>query len=264
MAVPWLGVVRPFTLNSASQFLPEPPPRLNSARYARAYREVLDLGRADSSVRTPEQTELANFFNDNFVVFWNRALRAIAEAYVGDIADSARLFALANLASADALITAWNTKNHYVFWRPLTAIQEGDHDGNRRTAGDPDWTPFLNTPNYPDYSSGANNITGAMTRTLALFFGTDEVAFSLTSANTQAVQPTRAYTRFSVAAQDVVDVRVYQGIHFRFADQVARRQGRLVARWAFKHFLRPVGRHETDDSNDDAENEDGDEDRGER
>jgi hypothetical protein len=154
------------------------------------------------------------------------------------------------MAVADALITAWNTKNHYVSWRPLTAIREGSRDGNRFTMGDPDWQPFINTPNYPDHSSGANNVTGATTRMLALFFGTDVITFSVTTANAQAIQKTRTYSRFSEAAQDVVDVRVYQGIHFRFADVVGRRQGRLAARWAFKHFLRPVG---TDDDDHDTD-----------
>ena len=131
------------------------------------------------------------------------------------------------MAMADALITAWNDKNRYVFWRPITAIQEGDNDGNSRTAGDPTWQPLINTPPYPDYTSGANNITGAMTGMLALFFGTDSITFSVTSTNPLAIQKTRTYRRFSDAAQDLVNVRIYQGIHFRFADTaVGGRAGR--------------------------------------
>jgi len=162
--------------------------------------------------------------------------------------------ALAELAIADAVITAWENKKHYNFWRPVTAIQEGDSDGNPKTIGDLNWKPLINTPPYPDYTSGANNVTGAFTRTVSLFFGTDHLTFSLSSAAPLAIQKTRTYSRLSDLARDVVDVRIYQGIHFRFADLAARRQGRLVAKRAFKHFLRPVhDNHDDDDDDDDDE-----------
>ena len=102
---------------------------------------------------------MAHFWNANFVVLWNRVLRDIAAAHVDNISDSSRLFALADMAMADAIITAWNSKIHYVFWRPITAIQEGNNDGNPRTVGDPNWLPLITTPPYPDHTSGANNIT---------------------------------------------------------------------------------------------------------
>jgi hypothetical protein len=255
MATPWLATVTPFTLMSPSQFRAFPPPALISGRYTRAYDEVKALGELDSTARTPEQTDLAYFFFDNYLPLWNRAVRDIAEAHVSSIGDSARLFALVNLALADAAITAWDTKRHYVFWRPVTAIHEGDNDGNPRTEGKPTWQPLFNTPPYPDYTSGANNVTGAATRALALFFGTDHFTFSLKTGNTQAVQQTRTYCRFSDAARDVVDARIYEGIHFRFADRVGRTQGRLVATWAFIHFFRPIddrdGRHHCNDDDDD-------------
>jgi len=192
-------------------------------------------------MRTAEQTDLAYFYSDNFPVQWNRTLRAIAGRYLHRSGDTARLFALANLATADALITSWDSKRFYAVWRPVTAIQEGEADGNPATAGDPAWQPLINTPNYPDYTSGANCVTGAMTRTLELFFGTDRVAFEVTSLAPLAVQKVRRYTRFSDAAKDVVDARVYLGIHFRFADLAARAQGRSVADWTFDHFLLPLG-----------------------
>jgi hypothetical protein len=138
------------------------------------------------------------------------------------------------------LISSWDSKRHYVFWRPITAILEGDNDGNSATAGDPNWKPLLNTPNYPDYTSGANNVGGAMTRTLQLFFGTDKMYFEVTSVAPLAVKKTRSYRRFSDAAQDIVDARVYAGIHFRFADVAARTQGTRVAEHAFKHYLLPL------------------------
>src|SRR4029077_13376071 len=129
----------------------------------------------------------------------------------------------------------WDSKKHYVLWRPITAIQDGESDGNPATTGDPPWQPFLNTPPYPDYTSGANVITGALTRTLALYFGKDDVAFTITSDYPQAVQKTRTYGRFSDMATDMVNVRIYPGIHFRFADEAAREQGKQVAEWVFGH-----------------------------
>jgi hypothetical protein len=150
------------------------------------------------------------------------------------------MFALVNMAMADALITAWNTKKYWNFWRPQTAIQLGDNDTNPRTDGDPDWLPLITTPNYPDYTSGANNLGGSASTMLGNFFGTDKVTFSLTSTIAQVVNKTRTYDRFSDAADDIVDARIYEGIHFRFADVVARRQGKHVANWAFAHFLRPI------------------------
>ena len=225
-------------------------PALTSKRYATAYNEVKALGASSHSARTQEQTDLALFWNSNFLVLWNQVLRDIVGLHVPDIGDSARLFALADLAMGDAGITAWDSKFHFVFWRPLTAIQEGDNDGNPETAGDPNWQPMINTPNYPDYTSGANNVTGAITRVLALFFGTNEKTFTVTTTNATAPQQTRTYNRFSDAAEDVVNVRIYQGIHFRFADVQARKQGRHVAQWVFSHFLRSVDDDDHDDGDD--------------
>jgi hypothetical protein len=240
-AAPWLGTVTPFTLKTPDQFAAdEPPPQLTSGRYTHDYNEVKALGALVNSARTPEQTALAVFFSGNFLALWNLALRNIATEQHLALGDSARLFALAYLASADALITAWNDKAHYLFWRPITAIQEGDHDGNPRTAGDTAWLPFLATPPYPDYTSGANNLSSAMTRMLARFFGSDRMNFTLMAVLSPTITLTRDYTRFSDVEDDVVEVRIYQGIHFRTADQVARREGKHVADWTFSHALRPI------------------------
>ena len=247
MAVPWLGSVTPFTLTRPSQFRAAPPPALTSRQYARDYQEVKSMGALNSSSRTPEQTDLAQFWAASYSPLWNQVLREIAGAHVHHIADSARLFALAELAMADAAITAWNTKNYYTFWRPITAIREGNNDGNPRTEGDSAWLPLITTPNYPDYTSGANNLTGAVTRALALFFGTDHMNFSVTTTNLgPTIEDTRRYCRFSDAAQEVVDARIYEGIHFRFADEAARKQGRQVADWIFKNFFRPLDKYGDD------------------
>jgi hypothetical protein len=240
MAAPWLGSIDPMTLTSPARFRPAPPPALTSARYKKDFDEVKALGAYASTVRTAEQTDLAHFYSENFFTQWNRALRGIAQQHLNRTGDSARMFALANLALADTVITTWDSKRHYAFWRPLTAIREAANDGNSGTIADPNWQPLLNTPNYPDYTSGANNVTAAMTHTLALFFDTDRLTFEVTSLAPLAINKTRTYRRFSDAQADMVIARIYAGIHFRAADEVARKQGTRVADWVFDHFLLPL------------------------
>ncbi|HET6645752.1 MAG TPA: vanadium-dependent haloperoxidase [Pyrinomonadaceae bacterium] len=240
MLAPWLATVTPFTMRSPSQFRAnQPPPALKSPEYTRDYNEVKALG-ADNSPRTFEQNELANFWNSNYVVLWNSVLRNLANLHVDNIADSARLFALADMSMADSIITSWDSKLHFVFWRPITAIRLGHTDGNPNTIAAPAWNSLLTTPPYPDYTSGANNISRAALRSFALFFGTEEMTFQITTTNPgPTVQDTRTYNLFADAAEEVVDARVYQGIHFRFADTAARKQGKQIAQWAFSHFFRP-------------------------
>ena len=254
MIAPWMGNVTPFALTRPSQFLAEPPPALSSREYTRDYNEVKARGALNNSSRTPEQTDIAHFWGGNTRVLWDQVLRDIASAHVDNIADSARLFALVDLAMTDAQITAWNSKSYYNFWRPITAIQEGNNDGNPRTVGDTGWLPLIATPAYPDYTSGANNQSAAATRALALFFGRDRMTFSATTTNTgPTIQDTRTYHRFSDAAREVVNARIYEGIHFRFADEAARRQGRQVADLVFRNYLQPLN---DDDEHDDDEDHD--------
>ena len=183
MVAPWLADVTPFTLNSQAQLRPHGPPHLESGLYARDYQEVKDYGGNDPNTtrRTQEQTDLAIFYSDNFIVLWQRTLRGVATTYIGNLGDSARMFALANLSAADAAIGAWDAKLYYNFWRPITAIRNADTDGNAQTIADPNWTPFIATPNYPDYTSGANNLTASMAVSLSNFFGQDKVTFTVES-----------------------------------------------------------------------------------
>jgi hypothetical protein len=240
MAMPWLGTVPAFTLQSGDQFRAKPMPPLKSQEYAKDYAEVKAVGARVNSTRTPEQTQLAYFYAGNYFILLNRALRDIAAAHTQKMGDNARLLALGTIAMADAVITCWDSKLHYAFWRPITATREGDTDGNDQTVGDPTWEPFLNTPPYPDYTSGANNGVGALTRTLELFFGTDHLPFTVVSEYPLADPKTRTYQRFSELASDTVEVRIYHGIHFRFADEAGRIQGRSVAEWVFAHVLQPT------------------------
>jgi hypothetical protein len=248
---PWLGAVQPFTSKYEEQFRALPQPALTSHEYARDYNEVKRLGCLtcnDASVggRTPEQTDLAHFYSDNTIVLIQRTLRGIIEARPSEfskLGDSARLMALANLAAADAGLTAWDSKKFYNFWRPITAIQQllpADNDGNPQTAANATWVPLITTPPYGDYTSGANSVVGSIMHTLALFFRNDKMTFTVTSNASLAVQKTRTYTRCSEMADDLVEVRILQGIHFRFADTAARRAATRVAHQAFHHFLRPL------------------------
>ncbi len=251
MHAPYVATRDPYTLTGPTRFRAQPPPALDSWLYTKDFNEVKRLGSFGSTERTAEQKDIGYFYSDNFLAQWNRALRAIAINHLRRTGDSARLFALANMAMADAFITSWDSKVFHNFWRPLTAIREAASDGNPGTEPDAAWQPLINTPNYPDYTSGANNLTGAVTRTLSLYFGRDKFTWSVTSNAPLAVRKTRAYARFSAAADDVVDARVFLGIHFRFADTAARTQGRRVAEWAFNHFLLPLRDDDDHHSRDD-------------
>ena len=244
MAFLQLAFETPFTLNRIDQFRPPPPPPMGSMTYAREYDEVKAKG---SILAHPDphdllvspDTEKAWFWSGNFVAQWNETTRQLANAHLTDIGDSARLFALVNLAGADAAMAVWDSKYFYNFWRPSTAIQDGSVDGNPRTDGDGGWAPLLANPAYPDYVSGANGLTGAFTGMLRDFFGTDDMVFSVKTTAAKAIDKERDYTSFSQAAQEVVDARILLGIHFRSADEEARRLGDRVAHWVFQKYLQP-------------------------
>ena len=237
---PWLASVRPFTMHSGSQFRVDPPPDLTSQLWADDYNETKTVGSLTSTTRTAEQTEIGYFWADSGPLLWQNALRYIAGTYPHNTGDSARMFALAEAALADAQIACWDSKYFYNFWRPITAVRFGDQDGNPATVVDPNWQPLINTPNFPEYPSGHADVSGAVSHVLRLFFGTDELTFQMTTTNALAPQKTRTFTRFSQAEQEVINARVYVGIHYRNSDTTAGAQGRRVANWVFKHSLRPV------------------------
>jgi len=243
---PWVARVTPFTMKSASQFRVAPPPDLTSEKWADDYNEVKTVGALMSTTRTAEQTDIGYFWADSGPLLWQNALRYISGAYLKDIGDSARMYALAEAALADAQIACWESKYFYDFWRPITAIRLGDLDGNPLTAVDPSWQPLIDTPNFPEYPSGHAAISGAVSHMLQLFFGSDVLNFQMTTTNSMALQKTRSFTRLSQAEREVVDARVYVGIHYRNSDTTARAQGLRVSNWVFAHYLRPVDRLEDD------------------
>jgi len=236
----FMAVTAPFAMLRPSHFRPEAPPPLSSTRYFRDYEEVRLVGSATSTVRTPEQTDLARFWSVNFITVWYATLRNIADARLSDVGDTARLFALVGISSADSQISAYDAKYHYNYWRPITAIHEGDRDGNARTVGDPAWTPFAVTPPYPEFHSGANLLAASITGVLRQFFGSDELSFSVSSPVANALVNPRHYTRLTQVEQEMVDVRIYQGIHFRTADELGRLHGGRIAHWTYTKFLRPL------------------------
>jgi len=250
MAIPWLAEVTPFVVLRGDQFVAPPPPILGSDLYRKEYYEVKALGASSGSSRTPEQTQIAFFWADNFPAQVNRIIRNVSENYLESSADRARLFALVWLRASDALITTWTGKLQYPTWRPITAINEGDFDGDPKTIGDASWRPLINTPNYPDHSSGANALVSGTVKMLALYFETDELTFTVTSANPNANPNSRTYASFTAAALDVVEARILQGIHTRSADVHGRHLGTTVARWVFKHALRPLQRYHSKGSDD--------------
>jgi hypothetical protein len=237
----WVKDVTPFMIRRASDFRSDGPNRLTSRKYAKEFEEVKSLGSIGSTERDADQTDMARFWAEGPAI-WTRITHQLSDRYGLSIADNARLFAMLYMTGADALIAVWDDKATWSFWRPITAIWEAGDDDNPATDPDTDWRPLINTPPYPDHSSGLAGVIGAMAETSRDFFGTNRIGFSATSLNSMTM---RSFTRFSQATDEVVDARVYSGIHFRIADEHGAKIGKQVARWREKHFFEPArsGRH---------------------
>ena len=229
--------VTPWVLPNRSLFQPGGPPPLRSRRYARDYNEVKELGSMTSLTRTPEQTEIARFWLAPPTAIWNGVARQLIQAHALDLSATARALALMYLASADASIACWEAKYTFNFWRPITAIQNGDADANPRTEADPAWTPLFPTPQHPEYLSGHSTNSSAMATVLKLLFG-DEPGVSIV-----AISPTnpgfeRHWATLSDGVEEVIDARIYAGIHYRTSDEDGAAVGRKVARFVVNHALR--------------------------
>jgi hypothetical protein len=267
----WIAKVEPFLLESPSQFRTPGPKPLESRAYAEEYNEVKALGgngTTTPSLRTPEQTALATFYTVNPVELFNRTFRVIAEDRGLTLVEEARLFAMVNIVGADSFINCWDDKAFWNFWRPLTAIRLGEDDGNPGTDGDPGWTSFTGAPPYPEHPSGYNCITGALMHTAKIFFGTNEMAFSVERVAPGVPNVTRDYERFTDVVKDTIDARLYQGIHFRSGEEQGAEIGHQVALWLdlHTHYFQPVasededGAQELDDVDEDGPQEQDDED----
>jgi hypothetical protein len=250
---PWVGNLKPFLIESPSQFRSEGPNALTSDEYTKEFDEVKELGALNSTTRTEDQTKAAVFWQFAPIAFWNALARGLADRYDLDAADQARLYAMINLAAADAAIACWNDKYYWNFWRPRAAIREADTDGNPATVADPTWeplfspatptTPPLVTPPFPDHPSGHGCLSGAVLDTFADFFGTDKVEITLVSGRSLngVPIPPRGFDRFSQALKEIIDARVWGGIHFRTADVQGAVIGKKVAHYLRKHYFQPVG-----------------------
>ena len=232
----WLAELKPLVLNDADQFRPGPPPALTSARYAREYNEVKDFGGATGSLRTEKQTQTALFFSDIGVGGLQAALRDLVTRRGFNISASARLLAVANVAAADGFVSTWDAKFHYGFWRPTTAIQLGDTDGNDATDPDPTWKPLILNPPYPDYTSGLNTAVGAISRAVAKVLGTNRIDLFITSV---AAAETRHYRFARRLNRSAINARIWSGLHFRTADVVGNHRAQDIARYVFHREFRP-------------------------
>ena len=239
--------VTPFVLQHASQFRPgQPPYPIKSRKYAADYNEVKALGSITGSTRTADETEIALFWVESSPLQWNRIARTVSVARGLDLWENARLFSLLNMALADGYIGAFEAKNYYNFWRPVTAIQDGDVDGNPDTVGDPSWLPLVPTPPITDYDSGHSVEGGAASEVLREFFGTDDIAFSTCSmtlpAGSTCADPTpvlRSFSSFSQAAEENGLSRILVGFHFRHAVEEGITHGGKIGKRTIKLFLRP-------------------------
>jgi hypothetical protein len=232
----WLKDVRPFLIESSSQFRSKGPLDLTSPQYARELAEVQSVGSATSTMRTADQTHAARYWAENPPATWSRVFRTLSAQQGLSATENARLYAMLYLTAADALITVWDDKAHYLFWRPITAIREADVDGNPATVADPAWLPLIPTPPYTEHSSGHAALSGSIVATLQDFFGTDRIGWSDTTNGGL----TRSFSRLSQAIDEVVDARVWSGIHFRTADEQGARIGRQVAQWRKRHAFGAV------------------------
>jgi hypothetical protein len=244
---PWVGEVRPFLLPNAEMVRSDGPNALTSSAYAEDFNEVKRMGSRTSTARTADQTEAAIWWQGNGA-FWNGVTRAISGERGLDIVQNARLFAMEDLAAADGFIGCYKDKYYWKFWRPVTAIREADTDGNPATEADPDWTPLfdpatvqggppLSTPPFPDHPSAHSCASSAIVHSMQDFFGTDKVSFGAFSVRTGT---TRSFDRLSDALKEVIDARVWGGIHFRTADVQGAVLGKKVAHWERMHYFQPV------------------------
>ena len=245
----WVKDVKPFMIRRASDYRSSGPNSLRSRQYAKEFEEVKTLGWIDSEVRTADQTDMARFWSEGPAI-WTRIMHQLSTRYGLKTADNARLFAMVYLTGADALIAVWDDKARWNFWRPITAIREAGSDGNSKTDPDEDWLPLIGNPPYPDHPSGLASVISAMAESSRDFFGRDRVTFSATGVNSMT---TRTFARFSDATDEVVDARVYSGIHFRIADEHGAKIGKQVARWRQRHYFQPAksGRHDGGHHHDD-------------
>jgi hypothetical protein len=234
MVLPWLGFVTPLVLDSPTQIPLPGPDAIDSDAYTQDYIEVKDVGAKDGSSRSPEQTQTALFWNFNPVLQMQVAMRQQVADRGLDIVEGSRAFALLSASTADAFISCWRAKYDLPYWRPITAIRLAGDDGNDATEPDEDWTPFLVTPAYPEYPSGHACNIGAASGTFGYLFGADSIDLDVFSGGTAT---TRHYDSTAALDEETMNVRIWQGIHFRKAMTDGNALGHAVSEWTAANFF---------------------------
>ena len=240
------GRLKPFGIRRGQQFRAVPPPRLAGWRFARDFHEVKTVGAEDSEARPADRSDVARFYaavQSQHV--WNPIARQIATARRLSIPHSARLFALLNMAMNDSLIAVMESKYHYTFWRPETAIRAGEADGNRHTEPDAAFKPFIPTPCHPSYPSAHASSSYAARAVLEGLHGDGHHVVRLSTASLPDIE--LRYTRLAQVTRDIDDARIFGGIHFRFDQEAGRRQGRELGEFVIAHNLRRVKDHKRDE-----------------
>jgi hypothetical protein len=255
---PWVGDVRPFILESAAQFLPGSPPPLSSSTWVHAFNDIQLYGSASSSVRTAAQTAVAKFWTANVIRQYNRLVRDLVDARHINLLQSARLAAMVNVIGADAQISVMHAKYHYLFWRPVTAIDPasvapggdgfgpvpGFDDLNAATAELLGWRPLVATPNHPEYPAAHGSLTSAMAEVLSNFLDTDWINVDVHGFDaTGAVGNLDVVSHFAKAAdlrRQIIDARFWAGLHYRFSSEAGVILGREVADYDLRHAFREV------------------------
>ena len=237
---PQYAHAKPWGMKSADQFRPGPPPQLTSTVYARDYNETKDLGGTKSTKRTQQQTDAVRFWSQlNFGPSWNEAARQLSARKGLNLAENARVFALLNMGIANTFIADWDAKFHYNFWRPVTAIRNGDNDGNDATERDAAWTPLNVTPMHPEYPSQASIQSGVAIGVLESVFGAGPVPeFTVTDTADPRLQ--RQFTSLAQMAEEQRMVRVWGGIHFRNTLEVSDQMGQKIAAYLLGTCMTPV------------------------
>ena len=238
-AVPNWGKRKPWVMASGDQFRPGPPPSLTSETWARDYNEIKAIGSKNSTQRTPEQTAIAKFWEATApAVYWPVA-RSVAAMPGRDVTENARLLAVAAMAMDDGLVAVFDAKYTYNLWRPITAIRNGDLDGNDATERDPSWTPFIDTPTHPEYPCAHCIVSASLGAVLEAELG-GRASHKLSSASSTAGGAVRTWSSVGEFTQEVAVARIYDGVHYRNSTEVGTAMGKKIGELAVKSFPKPI------------------------
>ena len=256
---PWLANVRPFALQSVDQFLPDPPPSLQSDEWVEAFNQIKAYGAATSSVRSDEETAIARFWSANTIRQYNGVGRDIAAARGLSVLESARLLAMVNVVGADAQMSQMRAKYHYLFWRPVTVIDPtavtsdgfgpvpGYDDGNPATVEQTGWRPLLTTPNFAEYPAAHGAITSAMAEVFRAFLGTNQIDLDIRGFDSAGppgnLNAVRHFDMPNDLRHEIIDARLWAGLHYHFSSVAGVVLGRKVAKYDLRHAFRPIDQH---------------------